>query len=206
MRDIFTDLINKGVACPKYINHVKNGCDPIDDVCRLYNNIFGMPTDTRMTITADDRRVITGHMVSTLNWDKFICAPFWGAIDFKLSGYRCLLDFLNKYKLTLGENTVLNGDIVATIVPVEECECECPCDPCDWCYVTCESKIPKNIVDITTDKNINHIAECLKNVGSINDFSKNLNESSFIKGTNWYQVNDSVYGIFNDDIIILKKK
>ena len=92
MRDKFSELINQGVAKFEYTPTI--GSIPEQDpVCRAYNNIFSIPSDTHMSCLPDGNRVITGHMINTPKWESFVCSPFWGAVDFRTTGYWCLCDF-----------------------------------------------------------------------------------------------------------------
>ena len=188
----------------KYINHVPTTSKSFVDNPMIvwYNNIYGMPTDTRMTMTEDGDVVITGHMIGTPKWEQFICQRFWGGVDLKDS----LLGFLDKYGYCASVPDCLNGDYVVPITPkhAEDDDCEACCSlECPRCYTTCESKIPKNIIDITTDKDINHVKECFKDSKTFVGVAEKLNDSLYIKGNNWYAASGHIYGIFNDDVIIL---
>lgn len=188
----------------KYINHVPTTPKSIveDPMIVMYNNIYGMPTDTRMTMTEDGDVVITGHMIGTPKWEQFICHRFWGGVDLK----EPLLGFLDKLGYCTSAPDYLNGDYVVHIISncEENDDCEDCCSlECPYCYTTCESKIPKNIIDITTDKDINHVKECFKESKTFVSVAKKLNDSLYIKGNNWYASGGHIYGIFNDDVIIL---
>lgn len=188
----------------KYIDHVSTTPRSLadDPIVVTYNNIYGMTTDTRMTMTEGGVYIITGHMIGTPKWEQFICQRFWGGVDLK----EPLLCFLDKYGYQAMPSDYLNGDHVVPITPKLTkddscgtcCSLECPC-----CYTTCESKIPKNIIDITTDKDINHVKECFKDSKTFVSVAEKLNDSLYIKGNNWYAASGHIYGIFNDDVIIL---
>lgn len=186
-----------------YVNHVPSTPRSLvtDPIVVAYNNTYGMPTDTRMGRTEDGRLIITGHMIETPNWEKFICSRFWGGVDLKCP----LVCFLGKNHLRLVDMIPLNGEIVALI---EDCNCmgdDCDCCPCKCpsCYTTCESKIPRNIIDITTDKDINHVTECFQKSKTYVEVAEKLNDSLYIKGSQWYSANEHIYGIFNDEVVIL---
>ena len=129
-----------------YENHVPSVPRSLvaDPIVVAYNNTYGMPTDTRMGRTEDGRLIITGHMVETPNWEKFICSRFWGGVDLKCP----LVCFLDRNHLRIADMIPLNGEIVVLIEVSDrvdiDCDCDyCPCE-CPSCYTTCESKIPKN--------------------------------------------------------------
>ena len=86
MRDKFSELIDKGVASFNYVPLTGNVPEQ-DPVCRAYNNIFSIPTDTHMSCLEDGRRVITGHMIKTDDWNKFINSTCWGAVCFISTGF-----------------------------------------------------------------------------------------------------------------------
>ena len=75
MRDKFSELIKQGVAEFNYTPISKN-VPEADPICRMYNNIFSIPTDTHMSITDNGDRVITGHMINTANWENFCSSCF----------------------------------------------------------------------------------------------------------------------------------
>ena len=199
MRNKFTELINQGVARFEYtpISDDKPNCDPI---CRMYNNIFSIPSDTHMSVVEETgARIITGHMINTPNWEMFCCSYNWGAVDFKTSGYWCLSDFLYKNGLR-GRISTLNGDVVYMVeehIPSEDENCpNCPC----VCH-TMESKMPQQITTITTSGNKLHVAECF--VDNLEETCKRLNESSWVKGNNWVPSNDGIVGLVGNTIYIL---
>lgn len=213
MRNRFTELMNSGFASSKYIDHVPNVTDTSEytPLIRMYNNVFGMPTDTRMTQTSEGDLIITGHMINTPNWSKFIWAPNWGGIQFSLSfqsqqisakPINNLYSFLMFYGKTLEFPCVLNGDVVAKVVDMEQLSTlQPPTTPC--CYTTCESQIPHKLSELTTNGDDNYIKECYQNTKNLYQVAENLNNSNFVKGNQWYVMNQSIYGNFNNIVIIL---
>ena len=59
------------------------------------------------------------------------------------------------------------------------------------------------IIDITTDKDINHVTECFQKSKTYVEVAEKLNDSLYIKGSQWYSANKRIYGIFNDEVVIL---
>lgn len=111
MRNKFTELVNAGVASRPYQEFLpKTSCSC--PICRAYNNIFGMPTDTHMSALDDGTYVITGHMICTPDWEEFVTSyGNWKAVSFKSSGYEGFEDFLFKHNLEIDEDRCsLNGD------------------------------------------------------------------------------------------------
>ena len=84
MRNKFSDLIKDGVAPFKYTN-LAQGTPCEDDLCRIYNNIFSIASDTHMSMLENGTRVITGHMINTPQWDNFICSFFAIFFDYVLN-------------------------------------------------------------------------------------------------------------------------
>ena len=200
MRNKFTDLMNNPEFQFNYTPIIPSIPEQ-DLVCREYNNIFSIPSDTHMSVLRDNTRVITGHMINTPNWEKFICSPFWGAVKFSTSGYNSLAHFLNTHNLC-GHMDILNGDVVYVLNDCEDCEdCECCNCPCTYC--TTESQIPQPIRQLTVDNNDFHINECFKNSENKNEVAQKMNESPYIKGSSWVSYNNKIYGHFNNTTIIL---
>ena len=193
MRNRFTELIEDGVASFSYTN-IAPPIPEQDPICRQYNNIFSIASDTHMS-KVKDGYVITGHMIAKRDWDRFLCSPAWGAVTFKTAGYECLCDFLSQHNLC-GERSILNGDMVYVLSPGVECDSyECPC-----CYHTCESSIPRPIRELTTTGDEDHIKECFR--GS--DPAAVMNESSRVKGSQWYKNGGMIYGNFNNTVIMIQ--
>ena len=201
MRNKFTELIEQGVASFEY-TPIAPEIPEQDFVCRMYNNIFSIPSDTHMACikceeTGEDVRVITGHMIAnTEKWREFGYSSNWGAVTFRPSGYWCLDDFLYKCSLECNIGT-LNGDIVAFVTPRKKIE-----DTTMMPQVsTNESKVPMPVTVITTSGNVGHVAECFG--GDMDETIKKLNESAWIKGTNWVPTSNGIVGLVGDKVYIM---
>ena len=193
MRDKFSELIKQGIAKFDY-TPITQSIPEQDPICRLYNNIFSIPSDTHMSCLDDGTRVITGHMINTNNWEKFMCMPYWGAVNFRTSGFNSVCDFLykNRLKCEIGE---LNGDVVCMVKDMEEMQ-----QPTmSATYHTNESKIPQPITQLITDRKIEHIKECFNSEDPI----KSLNESPYILGESWINYNGKVMGLICDKVIFM---
>ena len=201
MRNKFTELINQGVASFNYTN-ISREVPEQDIICRTYNNIWSIPSDTHMSMLPDGRRVITGHMVGIMEkWDNFVCAGYWGAVVFRTTGYWSLCNFLQANGLC-GKYDKLNGEVVYIVEPCENSEIGCPnCPPS--CCVTTESKIPMQISVLTKDNNPLRIKECYKNKESIYDIAEALNESIYVKGNEWTVNGDKLMCPIGNKIIVL---
>lgn len=205
MRNKFTDLMNSDIASFKYTPITSDEPDT-DPICRTYNNIFSIPTDTHMSITADGERVITGHMINTQHWGDFCCSYCWGAVDFRTSGTWSLCEFLYRNGLK-GETATLNGDVVYKIVPRDSDE-ECPgCNlnlttvrPGGY-YTVGESQIPHPITGLTVSGNPMHFTECFG--GDIDSVAKKMNESCWIRGNNWVPFEDKLVGLVGNQVYIV---
>ena len=195
MRDKFSEMIAAGVARFDYTN-IAHPMGETDPVCRAYNNIFSIPTDTRMACLEDGRRVITGHMVGSPDWERFVCSTCWGAVCFKTAGVWSLCDFLHQYGLE-GRIGNLNSDLVYIVEPVVETRAmEMPAS-----VTTSESSIPEPISFLTTSNNIMHIKECF--IGDVRDICRRMNESVFVKGTNWVPSENGIVGLVGNKVYIL---
>lgn len=195
MRNKFTDLINAGVADFTYYTPLTSDMPDTDPISRMYNNIFSIPTDTHMSITDDGDRVITGHMINTMDWENFCCSCVWRGVNFKTTGFWSLCDFLYKNGLK-GSKISLNGDIVYLISPTiapSDNICSLPCS-----CTTNESKIPHPITELTKSGNKLHIAECFGS--NVNEVVTKMNESVWVKGSNWVPFENSIVGLIGEDV------
>lgn len=185
MRNKFTELIELGVAAFDY-TPVAPEMPEQDYICRMYNNIWSIPSDTHMHLAEDGTtRYITGHIIGTPNWDKFVCACNWGAVDFRPTGYWSLCDFLQTHGLR-GEHSNLNGDNVYVVTPIEEMTSADNCDVCcPTCYVTTESQMPAQISTLSFDNNPIRVKECYKGKSNLYEVCEALNDSIYVKGNNW---------------------
>lgn len=193
MRNKFTEWIEQGVA--KFDYTPTNSDSQEDMICRMYNNIYAIPTDTHMSCLADGNRVITGHMINTPQWEKFKYSQIWKFVDFTTSGSGSLCEFLYKHNLC-AQIDKLNGDVVCLVKPAEDCEACCK----DICCTT-ESKIPQPISIISKNNNSLDVKECFTN--SIIETVENLNKSVKIKGSNWYADGSTIVGVVENKTIIL---
>lgn len=201
MRNKFSELIKKGIASFTYYN-VGPEIPEQDIICRKWNNIFSIPSDTHMHFVGD-KRVITGRMVNiTQDWEKFLISPFWGGINYKTSGgYMSPLDFLYKNNLR-GEYTILNGEQCYILNnDLEEYSKNNP-SPKLYKYVTLIDRIPKSSADLTKNSNnINDITECYKE--NLYDTIRALTESKQMKKYHWLTDGNYIYGYIKDSVVIL---
>lgn len=187
MRNKFTELIEQGVAKFNY-TPIAPTMPEKDAVCRMYNNIWSIPSDTHMHFNEETgERYITGHMIANeAKWSNFVYAHNWGAVNFKTAGYWCLCEFLQKNGLQ-GRYSVLNGDAIylVTPIPVGADVHGVACPECPTTVCTTESKIPMNTAVLTHDGNVLKIRECYKGKNSLYEVCEALNDSIYVKGGNW---------------------
>lgn len=210
MRNKFTELIEQGVAAFNY-TPIAPSIPEQDFVCRMYNNIWSIPSDTHMHLDNTGIRYITGHIVGiTDKWDKFVCACNWGAINFRTTGYWSLCDFLQKHGLR-GEYGNLNGDNVYMVTPIAEVPgspvpgeeiCKCPVC-CPTCCTTTESQIPSHIATLTVDNNPARVKECYKGKSNLYEVCEAMNDSVYVKGTNWTVNGDKIMCPIGNKVVVL---
>lgn len=202
MRNKFTELIEQGVASFNY-TPIAPEMPEQDIVCRMYNNIWSIPSDTHMHLDPmTGHRYITGHMVGiTEKWNQFVCACNWGAVNFRTTGYWSLCDFLQKNGLS-GNFSVLNGDNVYLVTPIPADEMGAVVG-CPNCVVTTESKMPAQISVLTNDNNPLRIKECYKGKTNLYDVCEALNENIYVKGNNWTVNGDKVMCPIGNKIYVL---
>lgn len=198
MRNKFSEWIDSGIASFNYENIIGNEPEQ-DPICRTYNNIYSIPSDTHMSKLEDGTRIITGHMINTPKWEQFIIARQWASVNFMDSGCWSVQDFLYANGLR-GEKCYLNGDWVYCLKELCDIpsDCQCVCPP--MCH-TNESKIPQPISVLSKDGNKIRVEECFK--GNILEVVKNLNESVWIKGGNWITDGDKIFGLVNNKTYII---
>lgn len=200
MRNKFTDLIHQGVAQFNY-TPIAPQVPEQDMICRIYNNIWSIPSDTHMHMDVDGTRYITGHMVGIASkWEQFVGSAFWGAVNFRSSGYWCLADFLHQNGLC-GSLDTLNGDVVYRVSP---------CAPenlgpvaCPNCAVTTESKIPMPVATLSHDGNALHIKECYNNKSNLYEVCEAMNDSVYVKGKNWTVNGDNIMCPIGNKVYVL---
>lgn len=195
MRDKFSDLMAQGFASFNYTPVLKEIPEQ-DPICRMYNNVFSIPSDTHMSMLEDGTRIITGHMIANdLVWNKFVCSYCWFAVDFRHSGAWSLCDFLYKHGLC-GQKTTLNGDVVYAIKPIESGNMPCKCPSC---ATTSESNIPTPISFLTNSGNKLHILECFKG-DNIQNVIENMNNSVWVKGNQWVVFENQIVGLVGNKV------
>ena len=199
MRDKFTELIEKGVARFDY-TPITGELPNIDPISRAYNNSFGMATDTHMSITANGTRIITGPMVKSENWERFMTHPNWCHINFKkASGAWCLAEFLYINNLR-GQIAQLNGDTVYRLDDIIDTQVAAGL-PAPATYTTSESKIPHPIKELVVDGDVIKFQECFNSDNII----KSLNESAYVRGNQWTVSGDKIIGLFEETVVFLNK-
>lgn len=201
MRNKFSELINQGVAAFKY-TPIAPEIPEQDMICRMYNNIWSIPSDTHMHLDRETGiRYITGHMVGQVkNWSRFVCACSWGAVDFRTSGSWSLCNFLDKNGLC-GNISILNGDVVYAVTPKVVEAGDCP--ECPGCYTTSESNIPGRVNDIVVNGDVMKLKECYNGKTNLYDVASALNENLYIKGNEWTVVNNSIMCPIGNKVVIL---
>lgn len=185
MRNKFTELIEQGVGRFDY-TPIAPELPEQDPVCRMYNNIWSIPSDTHMHYNQETgERFITGHMVGIEDkWSNFVCAGNWGAVSFRTTGFWSLCDFLQKNGLC-GRRAELNGDVAYIVTPIPAGEDACGCSKCPTVCVTTESKFPQPIAILVANGDVYKMVECFEGKNNIYDVCEALNKSYYVKGNEW---------------------
>ena len=202
MRDKFSELIAQGVARFDY-KPIAPEITEQDFVCRTYNNIFSIATDTHMHLDGETgMRYITGKLVSIKEkFESFLYATQWMGVDFRHSGYWAACQFLQMNGLS-GRYGSLNGDIVYEVAPI-------PADPAlgvpvmPGTYTTSESKIPNTVARLTVDGNAIRIKECYNGKNNLYEVCAALNESVYVLGNEWTVNGDKLMCPFGNKVVIL---
>lgn len=201
MRDKFSELIAQGVARFDY-KPIAPEITEQDFVCRAYNNIFSIATDTHMHLDHETgMRYITGKLVSIKEkFDSFLYASQWMGVNFRHSGYWSACNFLQMNGLS-GQYGVRNGDIVYEVAPYQETSLGAPAMP--GTYTTSESRIPDNIARLTIDGNSMKIRECYNGKNNLYEVCNALNESMYVLGNEWTVNGDKLMCPFGNKVVIL---
>lgn len=198
MRDKFSELIKQGVAEFNY-TPISKDVPEMDPICRTYNNIFAIPSDTHMNCLEDGRRVITGHMINTDKWCMFVQSCCWGAVDFRTSGTWSVCDFLFRNGLE-GKMGTLNGDVVYFVTPMSEEDRKALMKNQ---VITTESNIPMPITVLTTTGDMMHIKECF-DCNDIKETVRRMNESTRVVGNNWVPTETGIAGLVGDKVYVIE--
>lgn len=204
MRNKFSELITQGVATGFKIRNIAPEIPVNDYICRTYNNIWSIPSDTHMCLDKETgKRFITGSMIKkTEQWDRFLYSINWGAVSFKNSGYWSLSDFLQKNGLK-GCYSALNGDTVYEIDIIPKVDTIGYNYKCPDCCITSESKIPQNLAYIVKDNNSLHIAECYNDKSSLYEVAEALNNNIYVRGKDWTVVGENLMCPIGNKVFIL---
>ncbi len=197
--DRFSELISKGTSNFNYTT-VAPSMPEQCPVCRSYNNIFSIATDTHMSCLDDGRKVITGHMVSiTKDFDKFIWSCQYAGVNFHTAGCCSFADWMSKHGLK-GHYETLNNDTCYVLEKGEfNDDYVINNDKQITSFTTESSIIPQPIRLLTKDNTTDSFNECIKS--SYTATAKAMNESRYIYGNNWQVVNLSddthIVGVVN---------
>lgn len=89
-----------------------------DDMCRFYNNMWSMMTQTHMDLTETGRRLITGRAISDGSFDKILDQTHIGNACLSTGTNKTIRDFLTSNKFKLVPSTI-NGqqcyELVSTL-------------------------------------------------------------------------------------------
>ena len=101
----------------------------------------------------------------------------------------------------MGSKGELNGDVVYFVESAKDFDIKMNKIPAS--VTTTESNIPQPITTLTTTGNMMHIQECFETL-DMKNIVKKLNESSYIKGSNWVPSENSIVGLVGDVIYVIK--
>lgn len=199
MRNKFSELIRDGVASFNY-TPITSSLPDEDLICRAYNNLFSLATDTHMSIAENGDRIITGHVIGTSDWErKYLWARNIGGYTFS-KDFWSISGFLSSHCLE-GRKEMFNGDMVYKLYKIEPQEIG-PC-PCPSCCKIGESNIPYKLAIITTTGADAFVQDCYKNTHNLHEIAENLNNSVYIKGNNWVAYDGKIGGLINNKVYML---
>lgn len=228
----FKEMIDSGIGSFNYIPLAQSTPES-DTICRIYNNIFSLGSDTRMSKSVDNQGdtfyIISGSAVASPKWEtKTIYEWGTGAIDYRPSGFWSISDFLFKMQLT-GRKTTLNGDIVMLLKIITSDE---PQNneageihslntnghevgglgggsntinyKCPNCVTTINSQIPQPISKIGVKEELQKIWSEGK---SLKEIAEAMSKNPWIKGENWVVANENlIVGIIGNEVYKIENK
>lgn len=232
MRNKFFELIEKGVAPFSYKNIASEDISTRDDVCRVYNNIFSIVSDTHMDVADPKLKeqypdhnwkyVITGSLVGYNNqrWEKFCCDTRTHAGEFssQVAGFYSPADLFMKAGLA-GQKILVNGDVVYGLYDFNE-QTEIPEAPGYSMssqnqlgaeaaerglrsYMTSESNIPRPISELSVNVRAKDVQECFRHKSNMYEVAEALNDSDSVLGDNWIVFEGAIVGYMRNKVIYL---
>lgn len=200
MRNKFTELVNQGVAKFEY-QPIAPTTPSTCPMCRLYNGIWGILTDTHMACVETPegcKTYITGTFVSNKDkWAALNFSSYWGGATFQSTGYMSLSEFFYKHGVTPREVT-LNGQPAIELVPIDSEPVDIMAVP--GTYATSESAIPQPVRFLLSERDFNECLSC----STIKDVVDALNESKYIPGSHWHVYEHTLVGMVNGKTIIME--
>lgn len=185
--DRFSELVAKGVAAFNY-TPIAPSIPEQCPICRSYNNIFSIATDTHMSCLDDGTKIITGHIISDKKkFDSFIYSCQYMGVNFHNAGVCSFADWMMKMGLK-GAYSIVNNDAVYILKSIENNEDDdqgtlMKSPDAMMSFTTDESSIPQAGRFITKDNNNDSIRECIKS--TYEETAQAMNESRYIHGNQW---------------------
>lgn len=119
MLNRFSEMIKNGVATANYTEDTFSNTIVLDGFSRLYNNVWGVVSDTRMTPKETGAYVITGSQLR--NQEKFTnflnSMNLGGCIFKQATGYNTAMEYFSSKGLE-GTFDTQNGDIVYVLTTI----------------------------------------------------------------------------------------
>lgn len=193
--DRFSELVAKGVAA---FNYTPIASDSVScPVCRSYNNIFSIATDTHMDCYGENGKIITGSLVGNYKmFDFFQWTSQFRGVNFTHSGVTSFADWMSKCGFQ-GHYEMVNHQPAYILTPIEEQPEDNESNVAS--YVTSESRIPQSSRFLSKNSDYEDIAECIGS--NPYETAKKLNESKYVYGKNWTVANLSegtrIVGLIN---------
>lgn len=219
----FKEMIDSGIASFNYIP-LAQSVPETDAICRLYNNIFSIGSDTRMGKISNEQGeqfyVISGSAVASPKWtEKTMYQWGTGAIDYRPSGFWSISDFLFQMGLE-GNRSTLNGDVVWLLKPFsnnppediptinnnghKETPNAASVYNCPNCVTTINSQIPQPISKIGVKEELQKIWGENK---TIKEIAEAMSKDPWIKGEKWIAVNENmIVGLIGNEVYKIENK
>lgn len=203
MRSKFSELIDAGVASFKY-SPIAPETPEQDPRIREYNNMWGMATDTHMSIV-NGVMTITGSFLSKPGkWMELLYATHWGNMVFldpcgqPCSLSRWLSDMRHRYRLER-----VNGDVVIQLFPDPTKDMACEVPDCPKCACTTESKFPQPL-RFYLGEGTSKFLDCITESHTLNAICENLNKSPQVPGNLWHIQENTLVGQLGDQTILVE--
>lgn len=198
MYNKFTELVNKKIACPDHNSFVA-GPERKDQLCIIYNNFWGMASDTNMICTEDGKHLIIGYIFSNntksgiIDRNNLFFNSYYKNIDLTPSGYNNLESLLHDYNFHIEPGTHENQPCWVC-VPDETESVICP-PKLNIQYIIWGNGSNLPVPEAEYNFFPRQVENIISTSSNISSAVIQLNKSNFVCGKNWHMgIDNTIIG------------